>query len=68
MGIERLALHETLELHEILTFKNICCTKSATMQGLVSDPELKSILQLDCEMSKKHIQELSNLLSRSNLQ
>ncbi|MFB0830747.1 hypothetical protein ACEU2D_14175 [Brevibacillus laterosporus] len=63
-----LAIHETLEVHEILTFKNICCTKSATMQALVSDPDLQTLLQQDVQASKQHILELQGLLSRANLQ
>ncbi|GED13960.1 hypothetical protein AM501_02985 [Aneurinibacillus migulanus] len=68
METKGLAMHETLELHEILTFKTVCCTKSATMQGLVTDPELKSLLQQDVQASKQHIQELQGVLSRANLQ
>ncbi|AKF96351.1 hypothetical protein ABE137_25920 [Brevibacillus laterosporus] len=63
-----LAMHETLDVHEMLTFKNVCCTKSATMQALVSDPDLQALLQQDVQVSKKHIQELQGLLSRANLQ
>ncbi|MCR8978637.1 MULTISPECIES: hypothetical protein [Brevibacillus] len=68
MGNNGLAMHETLEVHELLTFKNVCCTKSATMQALVSDPDLQSLLQQDVQASKQHIQELQGLLSRANLQ
>jgi hypothetical protein len=32
-----LATHETLEMHELLAFKNVCLTKSQTMQALVKD-------------------------------
>jgi similar to spore coat protein len=60
-----LALHETLDLHEILTFKNVCVTKSATMQGLVTDQQLKSFLQQDVQKGKQQIQELQGLLSRA---
>lgn len=63
-----LAMHETLEVHEILTFKNVCCTKSATMQALVSDPDLQALLQQDVQTSKQHIQELQGLLSRASIQ
>lgn len=57
-----IAPHEALELHELLTFKNVCATKSATMSGLVKDEELKSILQQDFSMSKEHIKELNDLM------
>ena len=64
MAEQGLAMHETLELHEIITFKNVCCTKSSTMQALVTDPELGSILQSDVAMTKKHIQDLKGLLTQ----
>ncbi len=53
-----LATHEKLELHELLTFKTVCATKSATMYMLASNPELKSLLQQDTTKSKQHIQQL----------
>lgn len=62
-----IATHETLELLEILTFKNVCATKSKTMQALVSDPELKSILETDVQKSIPQIQELQSLVKKSQL-
>jgi similar to spore coat protein len=60
-------LHETLELHEIATFKSLCMTKSKTMQILVSDNGLKQILQQDVQLSTRQLQELNGLLSSVNL-
>lgn len=60
-------LHETLELHEIATFKSLCMTKSKTMQILVSDNDLKLILQQDVQLSTRQLQELNGLLSSVNL-
>lgn len=54
--------HEALELHELLTFKNVCATKSATMAALVKDTELKSILEQDFTVGKEHIKELNDLM------
>ncbi|MFJ9292036.1 DUF892 family protein [Bacillus halotolerans] len=56
-------LHETLELHELLTFKNLCLTKSSTMMGLVQDEELKSILEQDAQKTKQQVARLQELLS-----
>jgi similar to spore coat protein len=64
MEQQGLALHETLELHELLVFKNVCCTKSATMQALVSDEGLRSILVQDVQASQGHIKELQALVSK----
>lgn len=61
-----LAPHEGIELHEILAFKNVCLTKSVTMSPLVSDNELKSILQRDAETTAKHIRELKGVIEKAN--
>jgi similar to spore coat protein len=59
------ALHETLEVHEIAAFKTVCMTKSKTMQALITDPELKQILQEDVQLSTRQLQELGELLSKA---
>jgi similar to spore coat protein len=61
------ALHETLEIHEIAAFKTVCLTKSKTLQGLVSDPALKQILQLDVDLSTRQLQELGAILSQTTI-
>lgn len=61
---QNLGLHETLELHELLTFKNNCLTKSATMSGLAKDEELKRLLSLDVKQSKEEIQQLLGFLQQ----
>ncbi|MFC5466230.1 hypothetical protein [Lederbergia graminis] len=58
----KMALHERLELQEILTFKNLCLTKAATMHGLIKCDQLKSILETDVAEGKKHVEQLNNLL------
>jgi similar to spore coat protein len=57
-----IAPHEALELHELVSFKNLCATKSATMSVLVKDEELKSMMQQDFTTSQEHIKELQNLM------
>lgn len=59
---ERLALHERLELQEVLTFKNLCLTKAAVIHGLVGCEELKGILALDVKEGKNHVEQLNHLL------
>lgn len=59
------AMHETLEMLEITTFKTVALTKSKTMQALISDDGLKEILQRDVETSTRHLEELASLLSRN---
>ncbi len=60
-----LAPHEALELHELITFKNICATKSSAMAALVKDEELREIMQQDFRFSQEYIRELSDLLKQS---
>ncbi|MDB4896993.1 MAG: hypothetical protein JWN15_3255 [Firmicutes bacterium] len=59
------ALHETLELHEVSAFKAVCMTKSKTMQGLVTDPELRELLQRDVQLSTRQLHELNGLLGKA---
>ena len=59
------ALHETLEVHELAAFKTIGMTKSKTMKGLLSDPELKDILQQDVDLSTRQLQELAAIMTRA---
>ena len=61
------APHESIELHELLTFKNVSLTKSVTMSKLVSDNELKAILHQDAVACQQHIKELKFLLEQSVL-
>jgi similar to spore coat protein len=61
------APHETIQLQELLTIKNLCVTKSSTMSILVTDEELKSILQNDVATSQQHVKELSGLMERSTI-
>jgi similar to spore coat protein len=60
---ESLGVHESLELHELLTFKSFALTKSSIMQGLVTDPALKDIMQQDVATSSRHIKDLQNHLT-----
>lgn len=62
------ALHEVLEVHEIAVFKTICLTKSKTMQMLVSDSHLKSLMQLDADRSADQLKALSSILTKAKEQ
>lgn len=59
---EHLGVHETLEIHELMTFKSLCLTKASVMQALVSDPNLKEIMKLNVKQTTKHIEELRDHL------
>lgn len=58
-----LGLHETLDLHELLSFKNLCLTKATTMSVLAQDPELQAILSDDVTTGTQHIQQLQQFLT-----
>ncbi len=59
-----LALHETLDVHELLTFKSLCLTKSVTMSAFVQDEELKDILVSDVANGTEHIKRLQQHLTK----
>lgn len=65
MSLNGIAPHESIELHEILTFKNTCLTKDMTMSLLVSDDELKTILQNDLATTKNHIEQLKGFMKKA---
>lgn len=66
MQQDSIAPNESMQLHDILTFKNLCLTKALAMSPLAVDDELKSILQQDVNTSEKHIKELRGLMEKSN--
>lgn len=61
----RYGVHETLDLHEVTAFKTLCITKSKTMQTLVTDPDLKALMQQDVALSTRQLKELDDLLAQS---
>lgn len=63
-----LALHETLEVHELLVFKNLTLTKSATMGKLVQDPELKEILAQEVSSATNFIHKFQRYLTDRSMQ
>ncbi len=64
MKTTTLGVHETLELHELMTFKSLCLTKSSTMSGFVQDNELINLLKQDVSQTKNHIQTLQQFVPR----
>jgi similar to spore coat protein len=67
MNLESLALHETMETHEILNFKTVCLLKSKLMQGICFDNELKALMEKDVQQSIKDINELIDFYKQSQL-
>lgn len=67
MDAENLALHETMETHEVLNFKTVCLLRSKLMQGICFDNELKALMEKDVQQSIKDINELIGFYKQSQL-
>lgn len=65
MATKDLAMHEKLEVHELLLFKTACVKKSTAMLELVEDKDLKKILKEDVEASTNSVKELSKILEKA---
>jgi similar to spore coat protein len=65
MAKSELAMHEKLEVHEVLLFKTSCVKKSTAMLELVEDKDLKKILEEDVKASTKAIEDLSKILEKA---
>lgn len=63
-----LAMHEKLEVHEVLLFKTACLTKSTAMLELVEDSNLKKLLKEDIKLSTKAIKDLRAVLENDQKQ
>jgi len=67
MDRDTLALHETLEAHEILNFKTVCLLKSKLMQGMCFNNELKALMEKDVQQSIKDINELVSYYKQNEI-
>jgi similar to spore coat protein len=63
-----LGAHEMMEVHELLNFKTICTAKAKAMDGLVTDKELKALMQQDLQQSMQAMDDLQALLARAHAQ
>lgn len=61
MKHDSLALHETVDTHEIINFKTVCLLKAKMMQGIVFNQELKALMEKDVQQNIKDINELQAL-------
>ncbi|MCG1009985.1 spore coat protein [Salinicoccus sp. ID82-1] len=57
-----LAVHETIELHEVMTVKQASLMKAGLMESLVEDSKLREIVRKEKKLSKKAINEIQELL------
>jgi similar to spore coat protein len=68
MDIQKLADHESLDLHEVINFKTLCLAKSKLMQGLVFDHDLRELMKKDVDQSIEALGELQALYERAPFQ
>lgn len=63
----KLALHETLETHEIINFKTVCLLKYKLMQGICFNNDLKQLIEKDVKQSIQDINELLPFYNQSQI-
>lgn len=64
----QLGAHEMMEIHELLNFKTICTAKSKAFEGLVTDQELKLLMQQDLQQSMQALGDLQAFIVRAQSQ
>lgn len=67
MDWDKLALHETLETHEIINFKTVCLLRSKLMQGICFNNELKQLMEKDVQQGIQDINELLPFYKQSQI-
>lgn len=67
MQKEKLALHETMETHELLNFKTVCLLRSKLMQALCFDNDLKALMEKDAQQSINDVNELVSFYKQNDI-
>ncbi|MFV2050614.1 spore gernimation protein GerQ [Metabacillus sp. YM-086] len=65
MDSQKLAPHESLDLHEVINFKTLCVAKSKLMQGLAFDQDLRNLMKKDVDQSIQALSELQAIYQRA---
>jgi similar to spore coat protein len=68
MATQGLAIHEMLEIHEMLSSKTVSLTEAKTRQHIVQDTQLKTIIQQEIQQGSQAIKDLQGLLSSVKIQ
>jgi similar to spore coat protein len=66
MDDKKMTTHEILQLHEILTLKNVDITKSVTMLPLISDNKLKDLVQQHINSNEEKARELKKIIEKDH--
>jgi len=64
---KKLALHETMEFHEIMNLKTVALLKSKMMQGVVFDQDLKALMEKDVKQSIPALTAMIALYSKTKI-
>jgi similar to spore coat protein len=62
-----LTLHETLELHELMTSKTVCLLEAKARVQLAQDPTLKTMLQQDIQNTTQAVTEMQGHLANCQI-
>ncbi|WP_211266024.1 hypothetical protein [Alicyclobacillus ferrooxydans] len=57
--------HEWMDLHEILNFKTTATAKAKALDGMVTDRDLKALIQQELQQSLQAMTELEDFFRRS---
>ncbi len=63
MAKSPLAIHETLEIHEIMTMKQSCLVKAVAVRSFVKDETLEKLIAQDIKDSEQALNDLQRLLA-----
>ena len=64
---KKLALHETMEFHEVINFMTTSLLKSKLSQGVVFDDDLRALLDKNVKLSTPALAAMVKLYSKSEL-
>jgi len=64
---KKLALHETMEFHELINFMTTSLLKSKMSQGIVFDDELRELLNKNVKLTTPALTAMIKLYDHSKL-
>jgi len=64
---KKLAVHETMEFHEVINFMTTSLLKSKLSQGVVFDDDLRALLDKNVKLSTPALAAMVKLYSKSEL-
>ena len=65
---KKLALHETMEFHEVINFMTTSLLKSKLSQGVVFDDDLRALLDKNVKLSTPALTAMVKLYTNSELE